>query len=209
MYFKQIAVGPMGNFAYLFGCEKTRTAAAVDPGFDVEQTVTQAESDGYKIAFIFSTHGHHDHIGGHSEMIARTGAKVIAHRAEEEMLSKNGVPLHLPVDDGDAISVGHITVRIIHTPGHTPGAICLLIDGKKLITGDTLFVGDCGRTDLPGGSSQELFESLHKKIKPLDDAIEVYPGHDYGKNPSSTLKEEKKTNPALTCTSAAELDALP
>jgi len=209
MYFKQMAVGSIGNFAYLFGCEKTRVAAVVDPAFHVEKIVQQAETDGYRIEVIFSTHGHHDQIGGHNEMIARTGARVVAHRREEGMLTKSNVPLHLPVDDSDEVPVGHLVVRIIHTPGHTPGGICLLIDGQKLITGDTLFIGDCGRTDLPGGSSRELFESLHNKLKPLDDSITVYPGHDYGKAPSSTLGEQKRTNPALRCTSAAELDALP
>jgi glyoxylase-like metal-dependent hydrolase (beta-lactamase superfamily II) len=209
MYFKQIAVGNMGNFAYIFGSEENGTAAVVDPAFDVDGLLQVSQTDGYKIKFIFSTHGHLDHVGGHVAMIAKTGAKVIAHRREVEMIRKNGVPVDLPVDDGDEIRVGELTVRIIHTPGHTPGGICLLVNGEKLITGDTLFVGDCGRTDLPGGSSKALFESLHNKLKPLDDAVEVYPGHDYGKSPSSTIGEEKQTNPAMRCRTYQELDALP
>jgi glyoxylase-like metal-dependent hydrolase (beta-lactamase superfamily II) len=101
------------------------------------------------------------------------------------------------VKDGDVIRVGHIPMKVIHTPGHTPDSICLLIDNQKLLTGDTLFVGECGRTDLPGGNSKQMYNSLFNKILKLNDEIEVYPGHDYGPKPYSTIGEEKRSNYTL------------
>jgi hydroxyacylglutathione hydrolase len=209
MYFQQIPVGRMRNFSYLLGCEKTKVAAVVDPAFEGKKLVERAESAGYRIEYIFTTHGHHDHVGGHREMIHLTGAKVIVHQLEAEAIRRLGVPVDIVVEDGDEIKVGSVTVRILHTPGHTPGGICLLIEGEKLITGDTLFVGDCGRADLAGGSGKDLFKSIHEKLMSLDDRIEVYPGHDYGEKPSSTLGEEKKRNVAMMCKSLEEFMALP
>jgi hydroxyacylglutathione hydrolase len=106
-------------------------------------------------------------------------------------------PHNISVDEGDELTVGKISIKIIHTPGHTPDSICLLIDNQKLLTGDTLFVGECGRTDLPGGNSKSMYESLFNKLTNLNDDVEVYPGHDYGIKPSSTIGEEKKSNYTL------------
>jgi glyoxylase-like metal-dependent hydrolase (beta-lactamase superfamily II) len=108
------------------------------------------------------------------------------------------------VDDGDIIHIGSIPVKIIHTPGHTPDGICLLVDNQKLLTGDTLFVGECGRTDMPGGNSKNMYNSLFNKILKLNDDVEVYPGHDYGPKPSSTIGEEKRSNYTLEPRSLAE-----
>lgn len=208
MFFKQIPIGSMSNFSYLFGCERTLEAAVVDPAFDTGKILRQASVDGYHIKYILTTHTHFDHIGGHKSMIDSTGAKVVVHRLEADQITKNQIPADIIVEDGDEIRIGDITVRVIHTPGHTPGAICLLIDREKLITGDTLFIGDCGRTDLPGGSSKALYESI-QKLAALDPGIEVYPGHDYGEKPYSTIGEEKKTNPAMLCRTLEEFNALP
>ncbi|OGL53523.1 MAG: hypothetical protein A3G31_07365 [Candidatus Schekmanbacteria bacterium RIFCSPLOWO2_12_FULL_38_15] len=208
MYFKQIPLGQMGNYSYLFGCEKTKEAAVVDPAFEVDRIIKAANSDGYKIKYIFTTHGHFDHTGGHIETASKTGAKIIAHKKETGSLKRNSITVDIEVNDGDEINVGNITVKIIHTPGHTKGGICLLVDDKKLITGDTLFVGDCGRTDLGDGSSKELFNSINEKLKTLPDNIEVYSGHGYG-GAYSTIGQEKKTNPAMKCKTLEEFEALP
>jgi glyoxylase-like metal-dependent hydrolase (beta-lactamase superfamily II) len=199
----------MGNFAYLFGCQKTKEAALVDPGFDVEVLLAQARADGYRIAHLFTTHGHYDHVGGHKEVAAATGARIIAHRLEVQTLKAQGITVDLAVEDGETVSVGDLAVQIIHTPGHTPGAVCLLVGGEKLITGDTLFVGDCGRVDLPGGSLEDLFESIQKKLKTLPEHVQVYPGHDYGQRPFSTIGDEKRSNPAMACRSLDAFRALP
>ncbi len=209
LYFRQVPVGRGRNFSYLFGCEKNRTAAVVDPGFEVQKILSRAEADGYRIDFIFTTHGHGDHVGGCRKMIDATGARVVAHREEVERLREQGLPVDVVVRDEAVVKVGDVSVRILHTPGHTAGGICLLLDGEKLITGDTLFVGDCGRVDLPGGNGQALYDSIHDKLMDLDDAVEVWPGHDYGDRSSSTIGEEKRENGAMTCVSLAEFMALP
>lgn len=209
MYFKQIPVGNMANFSYLFGCEETREAAVADPTFDADKILGQALSDGYRIRYIFTTHGHADHIGGHRAVMDRTGAKVVAHRLEAEKIREHHIPVDILVADGTEIKVGTLSVQILHTPGHTPGGISLLLGGRRLVTGDSLFVGDCGRTDLPGGSLKDLYESIRQKLMTLPESIEVYPGHDYGKTPSSTIGEEKRSNPAMRCKSLKEFEALP
>ena len=103
----------------------------------------------------------------------------------------------MKVEAGEVLKVGNVSIKVLHTPGHTPDSICLLVDSKKLITGDTLFVGECGRVDLPGGSAEKLYDSLFNKLMQLDDSIEVYPGHDYGPKPSSTIGEQRQTNYVL------------
>jgi glyoxylase-like metal-dependent hydrolase (beta-lactamase superfamily II) len=118
------------------------------------------------------------------------GAKLVAHKQAR-------VPRNLVVDDGDVLDVGEISIKVLYTPGHTPDGICLLVDGEKLLTGDTLFVGECGRTDLPGGNAKLLYESLFGKLLALDDKIEVYPGHDYGASVSSTIGAQRRTNYVL------------
>jgi glyoxylase-like metal-dependent hydrolase (beta-lactamase superfamily II) len=171
--------------------------------------LAQARADGYRIAHLFTTHGHYDHVGGHKEVAAATGARIIAHRLEVQTLKAQGITVDLAVEDGETVSVGDLAVQIIHTPGHTPGAVCLLVGGEKLITGDTLFVGDCGRVDLPGGSLEDLFESIQKKLKTLPEHVQVYPGHDYGQRPFSTIGDEKRSNPAMACRSLDAFRALP
>jgi glyoxylase-like metal-dependent hydrolase (beta-lactamase superfamily II) len=117
-------------------------------------------------------------------------------------LSKIGA--EVKVDDGDTLKVGAVEIKILYTPGHTADGICLLVDGEKLLTGDTLFVGECGRTDLPGGNPRSLYASLFGKLLKLDDAVEVFPGHDYGLRPSSTIGEERRSNYVLQPRSVEE-----
>jgi len=208
MIFKQIPVGMMANFVYVFGCEKTKEAAVVDPSSDLSDVLAFVKDKGLKIGFIFATHGHGDHTGGIRALAEQTGAKVVVHKGDAAGLQRNRIPADVIVEDGTTLKVGTIDVKIIHTPGHTPGSMCLLAEGK-LITGDTLFVGNCGRSDLPGGSMEQLFDSLHKKLKTRADDIEVYPGHDYGDRPYSTMGHEKQTNPTLTCKSLKEFAMIP
>ena len=189
MIFRQVPVGTFQNFSYIIGDEKTKSAALVDPAWEVDNLLAQCEELGLKVTRVINTHSHHDHIEGNEAVAKRTGAKVVMHE-------KSPVRKDITVKDGNVVEVGSLTVKVIHTPGHCPDHICLLVDGK-LLTGDTLFVGECGRTDLAGGKSGDLYDSLVKKILPLDDSIEVYPGHDYGDRPSSTIGDERKNNYTL------------
>ncbi len=208
MIFKQIPVGMMANFVYVFGCEKTKKAAVVDPSTDAPEIHEFVEENGLTIEYIFATHGHGDHIGGVASLAEKTGAKVVAHSGDAPGLERAGIPVDVVVEDGDKVAVGEIEVETLHTPGHTPGSMCLLAEGK-LMTGDTLFVGNCGRCDFPGGSMEQLFNSLQTRLKTLDEAIEVYPGHDYGPSPTSTIGHEKKTNPTLVATTLEEFGMVP
>jgi glyoxylase-like metal-dependent hydrolase (beta-lactamase superfamily II) len=208
MIFEQIPVGMMANFVYVIGCERTKKAAVVDPSADAREIQSFIEENGLEIEYIIATHGHGDHVGGVGSLAKRTGAKVVVHKGDAPGLQRGGLPTDVIVEDGDMVTVGEIEIEVIHTPGHTPGSICLLTEGK-VITGDTMFVGNCGRCDLPGGSMEQLFNSLHKRLKVLDDAVEVYPGHDYGPSPTSTIGHEKRTNPTLTCSTLEEFGMVP
>jgi hydroxyacylglutathione hydrolase len=189
MIFKQVPIGTFQNFSYIIGDEKTKSAALVDPAWEVDKLLEACEELGLKVKYVINTHSHHDHVGGNEEVAKRTGAKIVAHE-------KSPVRKDIAVRDGDVIEVGTLKVKVIHTPGHCPDHTCLLVD-SKLLTGDTLFVGECGRTDLGGGNSGEMYDSLVKKLLTLDDSVEVYPGHDYGKTPSSTIGYERKNNYTL------------
>jgi hydroxyacylglutathione hydrolase len=189
MIFKQVAVGAFQNFAYVIGDEQTRIAAVVDPAWEVEKLLKACMDLGLKVSYVINTHSHPDHVEGNDLVVRRTGAKIIMH--EKSRLRKD-----ITVKDGDMVDIGALKVKIIHTPGHCPDHICLLVNGK-LLTGDTLFVGECGRTDLAGGNSSDMYESLFHKILPLQDSIEVYPGHDYGSKPSSTIGYERENNYTL------------
>jgi len=188
MIFKQVPVGTFQNFSYIIGDEKAHTAALVDPAWEVDRLLRECEAEGLTVTHVFNTHSHHDHVEGNDQVVKRTGAKVVAH---------NSSPLRkdLAVKDGGKVKVGTLDVLVLHTPGHCPDHICLLVNGKVL-TGDTLFVGECGRTDLSGGDAGAMYDSLNK-LMTLDDAIEVYPGHDYGPKPSSTIGQERKNNYTL------------
>ena len=209
MYFKQVPLGPMANFSYIIGCPETKVAAVVDPAFEPERLLALAQEDGYEIGYIFTTHKHSDHTSGHRKMARATGAKVVVHEADAAALRDHSIPVHIEVVHGQIIQVGKIDVRVLHTPGHTPGGICLLVGGGKLLTGDTLFVGDCGRTDLPEGSAEDLFRSIQERLKSLDDDVEVFPGHDYGPSPTSTIGSEKETNPTMRAESLEEFERIP
>jgi hydroxyacylglutathione hydrolase len=189
MIFKQVQVGTFQNFAYIIGDEKTKTAALVDPAWEADKLLKMCDDMELKIVYVVNTHSHSDHTQGNDTVTDSTGAKVIAY-------AKSPVPKGIGVKHGDTFEVGTLKIKAIHTPGHCPDHICLLVDGK-LLTGDTLFVGECGRTDLNGGSAGDMYDSLFQKILSLPDSVEVYPGHNYGSKPSSTIGYERASNYTL------------
>jgi len=189
MFFRQVPVGAFKNFAYLLGDDKARVAAIVDPAWEIDKLLKLCEDQGLRVQYVINTHSHNDHVQGNDATVERTGAKIVMHE-------KANLPKDTAVRDGDVINVGSVQIKVLHTPGHCPDHICLLLEGKVL-TGDTLFVGECGRTDLPGGNSSDLYDSLFGKLLRLDDEIEVYPGHDYGPKPSSTIGYERVNNYTL------------
>lgn len=188
MIIRQLKLGGMDNFSYLVGCEKTLQAVVIDPGANVKRILSEAERQKLKIAFIVNTHGHADHTAGCAELKRLTGARVIIHALEADAVPDADI---LWADESD-LKVGELTFNVLHTPGHTPGGICLYAEGN-LFTGDTLFVGDSGRTDLPGGHRPTLGASI-RRLMQLPDATVVWPGHDYGPTKSSTLAWEKRHN---------------
>ena len=188
MIIRQLEIGMMDNFSYLIGCPQTRKALVIDPGDDTAAILAAAESEDLTIVVIVNTHAHGDHTAGNKALKAQTGARIMIHA-----LDAGGYPqadVHL--NDNEEIHVGEISFKVIHTPGHTPGGICLYAGGQ-LFTGDTLFVGDSGRTDLPGGDRPTLGASIRRLMKLPEDTV-VWPGHDYGPSPSSTLGWERRHN---------------
>lgn len=189
MIFQQIPAGGDRNFGYLIGDEETREAAVVDPSFSFEKFIQAAKENNLKIIYLIGTHGHGDHINSIFALREKTGAKVV-------LYTSSPVSSDIRAKDGDTLKIGNLELKVIHTPGHTPDSICILVDNKKLVTGDTLFVGKIGGTNTYQAAKTE-YDSLFNKLMKLDDAIEVYPGHDYGVAPTSTIVHERQTNPFL------------
>ena len=189
MFFKQIK-GQGDNFSYIIADENTKEAAVVDAGFNAEEIKNILADENLKLIHIINTHDHIDHVLDNDELKLRFGAKTVAHR-----LSK--ITTDIRVDEGDIIRVGDVSVKVIYTPGHSADSICLLVNDKKLLTGDTLLVGSVGSTAMAGGDSKSMYDSLFNKLLRLEDDVEVYPGHYRGARPSSTLGDEKRSNPAL------------
>ncbi len=189
MLFRQIQQHS-DNFSYIIADEATREAAVVDSSFNAGEIIRVLKTERLTLKYVVNTHGHSDHTAGNTELLSMSKAQTVAHK-----LSR--IDADIKVDDGDIIRIGNVPIKVIYTPGHTPDSMCLLVDNKKLLTGDTLFVGECGRTDLPGGNPKSLYESLFNKLLKLSDDVEVYPGHDYGPSPCSTIGEQRRTNYVL------------
>jgi hydroxyacylglutathione hydrolase len=179
MIIEQMLVGPMAVFTYIVGCEEEKECLIIDPAGSSDTILSKMHGSGLTARYVVNTHGHADHTCGNKAILAQTGAELVVHQ-----------------EDAARISIGKSQLRVIHTPGHTPGSICLYGEGN-LFTGDTLFVGAVGRTDLKGGSFETLLKSL-KKLLTLPPETRVWPGHHYGDAPVSTLSRERDTNPYIT-----------
>jgi hydroxyacylglutathione hydrolase len=202
---RQFEVGNFSIFSYLIADEKARECLFIDPSDDHDLLLKEAAVHDLTIKYIVNTHHHIDHAMGNKEMVQRTGAKIIIHEADAQPLlhPEPGIlqmfgavpspPADILVADGQVIRIGSIAIKVIHTPGHTPGGMCLYIDGK-VFTGDTLFVGSVGRTDFPGGSYEVLEQSILTKLYTLPGETVVLPGHNYGMSPTSTIDRERRTN---------------
>jgi len=182
------------NFCYIIYCPKNLNAAVVDPGNDSLKILEFIKTNNLKLEYIINTHYHSDHTSGNQRIKNSFSSRVIASKLDGNKIN-GGVDIF--VDDNDQLNVGEVSIKFLLTPGHTPGGICLIINNEALITGDTLFIGDCGRTDLPGGSLKEMFRTIQNKIKNLPDHLIVYPGHDYGHKPFDTIGNQKLTNKTL------------
>jgi len=192
LYLKQIEIGPMENFVYLIGDKTKRECVMVDPAWDVDHVLRLAQADGMKVVGGLITHTHFDHCNGAEDLITKTDCKIYVHKNEAEFLK--GMKSELEkVESGFKLQVGDFDIAFLHTPGHTPGSQCFLVQGR-LVSGDTLFINACGRCDLPGGNADEMYESL-KRLASLDEGTVLLPGHNYADQPTSTIGKEKQHNP--------------
>ena len=205
LYFKQIEIGPMQNYVYLIGSTETRKAAVVDAAWDIDEIVRIAAQDEMEITHALVTHTHPDHVGGGfagmeiagaTELLEKCKAKVVVHKAEAEFINGLSSSDMIKTDNGDKVDVGGLEIQLMHTPGHTPGSQCFLVD-NRVISGDTLFIDACGRVDFPGGNPEQMYYSLTQKLMALPDDMILFPGHNYAQLKHATMGEQKKTNPYL------------
>ena len=192
LYLKQLQMGPMENFIYLIGDSKTKECVMVDPAWDVAQVLSVAEKDEMTIVGGLATHHHYDHTNGIQDLLTKVGCPVYVNKNDAPYLK--GLQSEITrVDSGHRLRVGGIEITFIHTPGHTPGSQCFLVN-HRLVSGDTLFINACGRCDLPGGDAKQMYASLQQLAK-LEDNVILLPGHNYADEPTSTIGQEKRLNP--------------
>ncbi|MDY0362764.1 MAG: MBL fold metallo-hydrolase [Desulforegulaceae bacterium] len=205
MILKVLPVGPIMANCFVLGCEKTREAAVIDPGDEDERILMALADEKLTLKYIINTHGHFDHVAANKAMKDATGAKILIHEEDAPMLShlssmavsfglsaENSPAPDKFISDGDIIKFGEISLKVIHTPGHSRGGVSLYCEKEKILfAGDTLFAGSIGRTDLPGGDYGTLIKNVKQKLFPLGDDVRVFPGH----GPETTIGTEKKYNP--------------
>jgi len=184
---RKLVVGPYQTNCYILGCKETNQGLVIDPGDEVLRIIKEITRSGLEIRYIAITHGHIDHVGGVPELKRITKAPVLIHRLDAGALHTRPDGF---LEEGQSLQVGNYTLSVIHTPGHSPGGVCLYAPGA-VFTGDTLFAGSVGRTDFPGGSHELLVQGVRQKIFPLGDSLRVYPGH----GPDSTIGRERMNNP--------------
>tara|TARA_Y100001970_G_scaffold281336_1_gene391882 strand:- start:275 stop:949 length:675 start_codon:yes stop_codon:yes gene_type:complete len=207
LYIEQILVGPMDNFVYLIGSKSTREVALIDPAWNVDGLLNHIQERDLKLCSVLVTHYHPDHVGGgmggHSieglaELLEKEPVKTYVNKHEADGLKKvtglSDIDMNI-VDSGDHLKIGENDIEFLHTPGHTPGSQCFKVN-DNLISGDTLFIQGCGRVDLPGANSEDMFHSLRKLSKLPDETI-IYPGHNYGPKESESLEKVKEINSYL------------
>lgn len=210
----QIPVGPMGNYAYVAGCPVTRRCVTIDAAWEIDRILALIAREGMTLSAAFITHGHPDHVGGRfmgqmieglTRLIERVPVKIVAHR-DEVMVVRKFTSIDEScfdaVDDGAIVPIGERALKAIHTPGHSPGGVCWFGHGV-LFSGDTLFITNCGRVDLPGADADKMFHSLTGVLAKLPDETMVYPGHAYDEAACATMAEVKRVNPYLSATSRA------
>jgi glyoxylase-like metal-dependent hydrolase (beta-lactamase superfamily II) len=208
MKIRQLTVGMMGVCCYILSCDETKKAAIIDPGGDEDRILAACRDEDLDVEYIIATHGHPDHVCGNGPIQKATGAKIVMHGDDAEFFAQPDIkkyfsmlglaespPPDILVQEGDTITFGRESLKVLHTPGHTPGGICLY-SPPDCFTGDTLFVGGVGRTDFPGGSMDELSRSIREKLLTLPPDTTVWPGHGYG-GLRSTIGEEARSNPYL------------
>lgn len=216
LYFRQLLSGrdfaasdpiahQMVNFAYAIGDRETGEAVLVDPAYDSDALLATLEADGMKLTGVLATHYHADHVGGNmmghqlngvADLLERVNVPVHVQAPEAEFVTKvTGVGADQLVShvSGDVVSVGEIDIELIHTPGHTPGSQCFLVE-NHLVSGDTLFLDGCGRTDFPGGDPEELYRSIHERLGKVSDEAVLYPGHLYSPEPSKEMGATRREN---------------
>lgn len=198
IYFKQLELGPMANYVYLIGDPTTKEAMVIDPAWDVQAILDQLSKDGYTFKGMLITHGHPDHINGVEELLNRTNQPVYMHKDEVPWI-KGWKETAIATQNGDKIKIGNVEIECLHTPGHTMGSQCFRCN-NTMLTGDTLFIDGCGRTDLPGGNTEMLYDTFNNVIKKLPNETVIYPGHNYSPGKSDTLGHQKQTNPYLLAT---------
>ena len=207
LYLEQLLVGPMDNFIYLIGSKSTREVAIIDPAWDIDVLLNHIKEKDLKLASVLVTHYHPDHIGGgmggHSiegiaELLEKDPVKIFVHKLEAEGVKKvtgvSDIDLNI-VESGDHLTVGENDIEFLHTPGHTPGSQCFKVN-NNLVSGDTLFVQGCGRVDLPGSNSEDMFHSL-QKLSALPNETILYPGHNYSAEPYESMERVKEINTYL------------
>ena len=206
MAIEQIKIG-YDNFSYIIYCPIHKKAAIVDPGFDTTKSLRFITANQLILEYIILTHYHNDHSAEtkHLKKVIPS-TRIVASKEDGQKLP---IKPDIFVCDKSQLKVGNILLSFLLTPGHTPGGICIIVDKKALLTGDTLFIGDCGRTDLPGGSLEEMFKTLQEKIFLLSDELIVYPGHDYGEKPFDSLGCQKRTNKTLKTKTLKEFSVIP
>jgi hydroxyacylglutathione hydrolase len=201
----QLEVGLLQNFCEILFCPETHEAAIVDPAWEVDRLLKEVATRGLKVTTVLVTHTHNDHIEGVGEVVAKTGAAVVVSPREAAAVRGDAQTLIDAVERRD-VAIGKRGVRVLDTPGHTVGGTCFLADGY-IVTGDLLFIGGCGRTDFRGGDVAAMWRSL-QRLAALPEETRVYPGHDYGPTPTSTIGHELRTNPYLLCKTFEEFRAL-
>jgi glyoxylase-like metal-dependent hydrolase (beta-lactamase superfamily II) len=205
-FVKQMEVGPMENFVYLIGDPGTKECVVVDPAWQVDTILKVADRKGYKVTGALVSHHHYDHTNGLEDLLNATDVKVYVNKHDAPFV-KIGSPNLVKTNHGDEVKVGNITIKLIHTPGHTPGSQCFYVQ-NHLVSGDTLFIKGCGRCDLPGGDPEQMYYTLTQKLMPMDESTILLPGHNYADKPTSTIGSELKQNPYMKTAAASLRDFL-